>query len=366
LYAIVPQVESQLNSRCSGAAPTLAIFPGALGDFVCFLPALDELARGREVDLLARSEYGGLLPPPIHALSIERRELARLFVAGADVDEAEEFFRRYDAIYSWHGSADAAFRENFARAAGAKGRLFPFRPAASRGHITDYYLASVGATPGALPKIAPRPAAVEWARAWLGAHGLDVKGNNGASVNGSNFRVKRNNPILVVAPGSGAKEKNWPRECFCAVLEEWQRSPGGKVAVVLGPAESDEEASFWAEHGAVARGLKLDELAALLSLADLYLGNDSGVTHLAAAVGAATLALFGPTDAAQWAPRGDNAHVVRLGVECSPCEHSTMKICLHRKCLTTLAPRDILSICNDILTQEPRRFPNLDKGVGRH
>ncbi|HEX2385995.1 MAG TPA: hypothetical protein VHL99_05495, partial [Candidatus Binatia bacterium] len=152
-------MECQLNSGTSGAGKTLAIFPGALGDFICFLPALYEIARGRAVDLLARSEYRALLPPAINVTSIERREFAQLFVAGGDLGAAEEFFRRYDAIYSWSGSADAAFRENFARAAGAKGRLFPFRPAAPRGHITDYYLSCVDAVPGARPEVALRPAA---------------------------------------------------------------------------------------------------------------------------------------------------------------------------------------------------------------
>src|ERR1051326_3741254 len=102
LYAIVPEVQSQLNSGVGGAEKALAIFPGALGDFVCFLPALVEIARGRAVDLLARAEVRGLVPPAINVMSLERLELARLFVAGADLGEAEEFFRRYAAVYSWH------------------------------------------------------------------------------------------------------------------------------------------------------------------------------------------------------------------------------------------------------------------------
>jgi ADP-heptose:LPS heptosyltransferase len=350
LYAIVPQVESQLNIGGRGAGKALAIFPGALGDFVCFLPALHEIARGRNVDLLARSEYADLLPPEIDAMSIERRAIARLFVAGAAPGAAEEFFRPYDAIYSWSGSADATFRANFARAAGAKGRLFPFRPAISTAHISDYYLACVGAAPGTRPKIALRPAALERAREWLSLHGFGVN---------SSCRT------LLVAPGSGAKEKNWPREFFRAVIESWERSGSGKAAVILGPAE-DDEIPFWSQVAPVARNLDLAELAALLSLADVYLGNDSGVTHLAAAVGAEAIVLFGPTDAAAWAPRGETAHLLSLGVECSPCNRTAMKSCPHRKCLTALPARDILSILHDILRQNPSEFPILDKGVGSH
>ncbi|HKA32062.1 MAG TPA: glycosyltransferase family 9 protein [Candidatus Binatia bacterium] len=324
-------MQSQLNSA-PGGARALAIFPGALGDFVCFLPALCAIARGRGVELCARTEYGDLLPAHIHARSIERRDIGQLFVTGADLRETEEFFRQFEFVYSWSGSGDAVLRENFARAAGSKGRLFTFRPAAARTHIIDYYLACVGAPPGAQPAVAIKPDALDWARAWLRANGLE-----GAR-------------LLAVAPGSGATEKNWPREYFREVIEWWERSPGGKgrspsgkVSVVLGPAEEAEYA-FWTEHAPVARGLSLGQLAALLSMADVYLGNDSGVTHLAAAVGAKTVALFGPTSPAEWAPRGRDVEIISLGVECSPCDGPAMKICPHRKCLTTLMPREVIAV----------------------
>ncbi len=339
-------MESQLNCA-PGRAKALAIFPGALGDFVCFLPALRALARGRAVELCARAEYGALAPAEVHAQSIERRELARLFVADADLREAAECFDKFEIVYSWSGAGDAVFRANFARAAGAKGRLFPFRPAASRRHITDYYLDCVGAPQGARPAVALRPEAVAWARGWLRAEGLEGE------------------RLLAVAPGSGAREKNWPREYFREVSEWWRRSCSGQVAVVLGPAEEDEYA-FWRAHAAVARGLSLARLAALLSLADVYLGNDSGVTHLAAAVGAETVALFGPSDPLGWAPRGARVKIVARSVECSPCERATMKICPHRKCLTGLAPGDVMALVQERFQRKNRAFPRLDKGVERH
>jgi ADP-heptose:LPS heptosyltransferase len=62
----------------------------------------------------------------------------------------------------------------------------------------------------------------------------------------------------------------------------------------------------------VARGLKLVELAAVLERCALFLGNDSGVTHLAAAVGAPVVAVFGQASPAIWEPRGERVHVVRF------------------------------------------------------
>ncbi len=63
----------------------------------------------------------------------------------------------------------------------------------------------------------------------------------------------------------------------------------------------------------LARGLKLPELAGVLERCALFVGNDSGITHIAAAVGAPTIALFGPASPAVWQPTGDNVSVIRFG-----------------------------------------------------
>ncbi len=317
-------MESQLNiARSGGRDKILALFPGALGDFICFLPALELLARERSVDLLARAEYAGLAPAGVRVGSLERREIARLFVAGAGRDGAlARFFDPYEAIYSWTGSGDASFRDNLALIAGARAKLFPFRPKHLDAHIADYYVVCAGGkTAGENhPVVHARPAALGWCRSWLGARGLD------------------GGKILVLAPGSGAPEKNWPAEFFRAVAARWRKS-GGQCVVLLGPVEDErsETKGDW-RGAAVARDLDLAKVAALLSSSRVYLGNDSGVTHLAAAVGVETIALFGPTDPKQWAPRGRRVRVVSQGVECAPCARAAMKTCPHRKCLAALAP----------------------------
>jgi ADP-heptose:LPS heptosyltransferase len=314
-----------------GAKKTLAIFPGALGDFVCFLPALSHLARERRVDLLACTEYGELAPAGISVATIDQREIGRLFVAGAAPEESADFFAQYQLVYSWTGSGDATFRTNFARAAGAAAKLFPFRPAGGAMHMVDYYRGCVGAHDATeTPSVALADEALAAARAWLGARG---------------FGGQR---TLTVAPGSGGREKNWRKEYFMEVIQWWEREARGKALVVLGPAE-DRELSFWTKCAPVAHCLGLAELAALLSLSDVYVGNDSGVTHLAAAAGAVTLAVFGPTDAAQWSPRG-RVTIVKQGVDCSPCDHATMKSCPHHDCLETLPPRSITRLLQQILS----------------
>jgi ADP-heptose:LPS heptosyltransferase len=105
--------------------------------------------------------------------------------------------------------------------------------------------------------------------------------------------------FLAVHPGSGSPAKNWPLDRFADAAR--RLSPDRPWLLVLGPAEDEVEPPPGA---VVARSWGLRTLGATLASAGLFLGNDSGVAHLAAACGTRTLALFGPTDPAQWAPVG--------------------------------------------------------------
>jgi ADP-heptose:LPS heptosyltransferase len=113
--------------------------------------------------------------------------------------------------------------------------------------------------------------------------------------------------FLAVHAGSGSPAKNWPRERFLALAD--RLASGCPWLLVEGPAE--ERAASAPSSAVVARALPLRVLGALLSRAGVYVGNDSGVTHLAAAAGAKTLALFGPTDPATWAPLGGAVRTLR-------------------------------------------------------
>jgi hypothetical protein len=117
--------------------------------------------------------------------------------------------------------------------------------------------------------------------------------------------------FLALHPGSGSPAKNWPAERFTALAG---RLAGGQPTLLaVGPAEE-----AWLDAPAVpgaswviARELPVRVLGAALSRAGLFVGNDSGASHLAAAAGATTLALFGPTDPSLWAPVGSSARWLR-------------------------------------------------------
>ena len=309
--------------------PRIAVlFPGALGDFVCLIPALHALAENAQLEVFANSEFADIAPRDVRVGSLERYEINRLFVPGGALERrVRDFFSPYQRVYSWMGSGQPVFAGELAAVAPGRARLFAFGGANSTTHQTDYYLSCLGFSQnrGGVVKIPLAAEALKWREGFWDRYALAGK------------------VVLVLAPGSGAREKNWPVAYFAAVARWWREGRGGAVIVLLGPAEL-ERGGFdaLAVDFIAAPNLSLAQVAALLFRADLYLGNDSGITHLAAAVGAPTVALFGPSDTRRWAPRGAKVCLLSLGIACSPCDLGVMKSCPHRKCLTEFFPEKVI------------------------
>lgn len=123
--------------------------------------------------------------------------------------------------------------------------------------------------------------------------------------------------ILTLAPGSGQPAKNWPLAHYYEIARALAWEAGLKVVWLTGPAEEALlpyiEGIAQAQGQAVWASRPLEEVAALLARTWVYVGSDSGITHLAAAAGARrVVALFGPTDPRVWAPLGDNVTVLTV------------------------------------------------------
>ncbi len=176
----------------------------------------------------------------------------------------------FDSIISWYG----ANRPEFIDTVGSLGLAFQFLralpPEDYPGHATDFYLeqaASLGAGPaGHMPRLVCPEV----------THGS-----------------------AVIHPFSGSRRKNWPLERFRELARHLEQHM--PVRWCAGPEEALAEA---------VRFDDLYELACWLKGARVYIGNDSGISHLAAAAGAPSLVLFGPTDPRRWAPRGPNVHIL--------------------------------------------------------
>jgi ADP-heptose:LPS heptosyltransferase len=334
------------NASASVRPRICVLFPGALGDFICFLPSLHVLARDAEVHLYAHSEFADLVPTGVAMRSLERTEIRKLFAAGVrDHEQAQKFFASYAVIYSWFGSQQTGFVRRLRTASRGAVKVFPFRPADARIHQIDHYLNCLNQSVvlDHRPVIELRYEGVRWRDDFWHKHAFDRR------------------PVLTVAPGSGAREKNWPEPFFLAVADWWRDATGGAVVLLIGPVEEERGGvERLRDRCVVASGLRLSQVAALVAGSDVYLGNDSGISHLAAAVGVRTVVLFGPSDIAQWSPRGSRVTIVSRHIECSPCQSVTMKKCSHRDCLTAFYPSEVV----EVLEQLPEVVTLTAKGAG--
>lgn len=130
--------------------------------------------------------------------------------------------------------------------------------------------------------------------------------------------------IIAVHPGSGGRKKCWPIEEYAALIGRVTEDPGIFCIIIAGPAEDTADMSRQidcTDRVIMVCDESLMRVAALLSLSDFYLGNDSGISHLAGILGCRGVALFGPTNPAIWRPQGQGLQVVRFkdrGAEAVP------------------------------------------------
>ena len=127
----------------------------------------------------------------------------------------------------------------------------------------------------------------------------------------------------MLHPGSGSASKNWAPERFAGLGQRLGEQLGAAPLVVGGPADGAALEAFDRVAGYSFPRLierPLIELAALLAGCDLYVGNDSGISHLAGLCGAPSLVLFGPTDPRLWRPLGPRVDVLRADLAQLPVE----------------------------------------------
>ncbi|MGH7871482.1 MAG: glycosyltransferase family 9 protein [Candidatus Binatia bacterium] len=315
------------------------LFPGALGDFICCLPSLQVLARRAPVEVFARSEFAAIASENIVVRSLERSEISRLFTITGAADEAvRRFFAPYAAVYSWTGSAQRGFVASLQAVVRGHARVFPFRPDDGTRHQAEYYFCCVHAATSdiPLPTISISPEAAVWRKKFWQRHSLTHR------------------LVLVIAPGSGCRAKNWPEQYFSSVAQWWRDHVRGVVVVLVGPVE-EERGGFTelSAYGVTVRNIKLARVAALLGGSSMYLGNDSGITHLAAASGTQTVALFGPSEPNQWRPRGPKVTVLSRHEECLTCDGTTSHGCARHRCLAGLEPAAVINALAQLMDNLP-------------
>jgi ADP-heptose:LPS heptosyltransferase len=272
----------------------LLVRAGALGDVLLLRRAVAALRdAGHRVRLLAPSGPGRALvgagPSEVASLTpLDGPEMARL-MAGEPASAPLADGLRADAVLALTESADLRTR---------------LRPFASR-----VFSRSPHPTPGSHASI------------WLAAPARGLGGDPTSEPATLVFSPEERQAaqaaapslspgFLAIHPGSGSATKNWPANRFAALVDAHAR--GRPWLLVIGPADDEAAAPLRRRPGVVpVRDVPIRVLGGLLAHAGLYVGNDSGVSHLAAAAGAPTLTLFGPTDPKVWAPVGPLVETIR-------------------------------------------------------
>jgi heptosyltransferase III len=243
----------------------LLIRPGGIGDSILSFPALEHL-KADYTEVWVRSDVVPLIQFADRACSIASTGIDLLELPGSEPPRPlVERLRSFDSIVSWYGSNRSEFRERTA----ALGLPFEFLPAlppaGERTHAADFFLRQAGGTGVAIPVIRCQP--------------------------------RERDNFAVIHPFSGSAGKNWPMPRY----RELATRLNLPVHWCAGPEEQLDNA---------VRTENLYDLACWLARARVYIGNDSGITHLAAAAGVPVVAIFGPTDPELWAPRGDRVQIV--------------------------------------------------------
>ena len=273
----------------------LVLRGGAIGDFIATLPVLQALRTQWPAATIEIWGYPHIADLAVAAglaqavVSLDRAEMARFFVPEPSFTDAQvAAVRSFDLIFNYLHDPVGQVRSNLLLA-GAK-QVLSGSPIIKRGPAVPFLLEPLQALAIYETDGTPAldfPAALR-ARGRERLHTLGLRGRP-----------------MVVHPGSGSPTKNWPAERFIEILRRL-RAAGRETVAVLGEADVAEAAVLARElpEMPVLVGLTLTELAATLAECGAFLGNDSGIAHLAAAVGLPTTAIFGPSDADVWAPRG--------------------------------------------------------------
>ncbi|MHC4062254.1 MAG: glycosyltransferase family 9 protein [Planctomycetota bacterium] len=305
----------------------LIVQPGAIGDCILTLPLAgfmkDSLGLSG-VDIFGHTEYIGIMPGRTHVdgvRSMDSVDLHRLFaeVKAFDLPDGDPLinaFSDYAWIVTFLGEPNSNFEQNLIFTANCSHSaevvtLSTKPPKECSAHISDHYIEQFIAQSG----LSLEPRRIRSDEVLIRATEADVTmGRELLTEVGADFIKK----VVVIQPGSGGPDKCWHLDNFLAVARELCRE-GMEVMFLLGPAElerfSDVAIKSIKDAGKCLMDLSLTQVMGLLSCADVLVGNDSGITHLAAVLGIRTLAVFGPTDPEVYRPLGPAVTVLSSSTE---------------------------------------------------
>ncbi|MBD3181413.1 lipopolysaccharide heptosyltransferase II [Candidatus Poribacteria bacterium] len=162
--------------------------------------------------------------------------------------------------------------------------------------------------------------------------------------------IEENDKIIGIHPGGSSFDKLWPVKNFALVADSLVAKYNARILIFNGPQENDlmEKINGLIQSQYVnISGVSLRQFADILQKCSLFICNDSGPMHIAAALRVPTVAIFGPTDYIRWKPHNDKAVVVRLDTDCWPC--SAHKCNKDYECIKALSVEKVLDAAVSIL-----------------
>ncbi len=305
----------------------LIIHHGALGDVVITFPALLKLKRYyRFIDLICQPKIGRLaryLNVVDDWLSIDTAAMATLY-SNSIAPYLKKILQKYDRIILF--SYSSPVKENIEQVTKITVDLIYPRPEVDKTiHVADYILKSLSKlkliqdTDVNLPQIPSAP-----------LFPMNT--------------VKNKPATILIHPGSGSLKKNWPLSNFLKTASYFAQK-GFQTKFVLGPAEHHMNQPLKKAGIHKDRVYHIDDpvkFVEILTTASGFIGNDSGLSHLAAFLDIPTVVIFGPSDPLRWKPVGNKVAVVRAELDCTPCFETGMDHCNDIKCLNHTTPEMVI------------------------
>ena len=319
----------------------LIIRPGALGDLVVTLPTFEAIRKyfkDARIDIMGYSSFLEIVKDRFYADTISRfdqADIAPLFTNNSNVPASLiNKLSNMDLIISFVADKERGLVENL-KAAGAR-HVIHYEPFPSEGediHVIDHFLKCLDLLgvhhSNKVPKIFLRNEDVLLGEKFLNERVVDPK-----------------KLLVAMHPGSGGRQKCWPLDRYAELILWLRKEINAQILLISGPADTGVVDALRGKVGdnfILVDQLPLPILAAIIKRSNLFVGNDSGITHLAAAVGTPTITIFGPTDPRMWGPRGEQVKILYKKSPCSPCSFDTRRNCFSQICLEGVTVEDVIS-----------------------
>jgi heptosyltransferase-3 len=325
------------------------IHPGGVGDVLMAVPAMVRLRTrfpNHQLVLCAEDQVARLLLECLIIdawTAVQGRACTNLF-AGADsiTGQVQTWLEDCDLAIGWMQDFDGKLTETL-KAAGAREVIVrsPFSTAILATHQGDRFLEAIDEAP--FDRGEEVLLTVTESLYHLGQDCLQGVG------------LANGQTLAVIHPGSGSVHKCVGSETFASVVIALQAS-GATPVILEGPADREQVErllQLCVPAPIVLKGLDVLTVAGVLAQVRLFVGHDSGVTHMAGLIGVRTVAIFGPTDPARWAPRG--AHVtVAQGSPCLCQSWEAVSRCEEKPCLK-VSQDHLVALCHTHLKEAPVR-----------